>query len=78
MCIIYEENKKIYIILQHYLPLRDVFESSFENDIAFCEQTYEAVKHVQDRFIKVIQYYYSFKRKLYASNRRNFFCNIYI
>lgn len=42
-------------ISEHYLPLRDVFESSFENDIAFCEQTYEAVKHVQDRFIKSLE-----------------------
>ncbi|VDM39292.1 unnamed protein product [Toxocara canis] len=47
-------NQSKIAINEHFLPLRDVFESSFDNDIVFCEQTYDAVKHIQDRFIKVL------------------------
>uniref|UniRef100_A0A183EKH0 F-BAR domain-containing protein n=1 Tax=Gongylonema pulchrum TaxID=637853 RepID=A0A183EKH0_9BILA len=48
-------NQSKVAISEHYLPLKDVFESSFENDIAFCEHTQEAVKHIQDRFIKSLE-----------------------
>ncbi|KAM3719677.1 GEM-interacting protein [Dirofilaria immitis] len=48
-------NQSKTAISEHYLPLKDVFENSFENDIAFCEQTQEAVKYIQDRFIKSLE-----------------------
>uniref|UniRef100_A0A914ZQJ2 Rho GTPase-activating protein 29 n=2 Tax=Parascaris univalens TaxID=6257 RepID=A0A914ZQJ2_PARUN len=48
-------NQSKLAINEHFLPLRDVFESSFDNDVAFCEQTYDAVKHIQDRFIKSLE-----------------------
>uniref|UniRef100_A0A158PNM3 F-BAR domain-containing protein n=1 Tax=Anisakis simplex TaxID=6269 RepID=A0A158PNM3_ANISI len=48
-------NQSKVAINEHFLPLRDVFESSFDNDVAFCEQTYDAVKHIQDRFIKSLE-----------------------
>uniref|UniRef100_A0A0R3RL72 F-BAR domain-containing protein n=1 Tax=Elaeophora elaphi TaxID=1147741 RepID=A0A0R3RL72_9BILA len=48
-------NQSKTAISEHYLPLKDVFENSFENDITFCEQTQEAVKYIQDRFIKSLE-----------------------
>ncbi|VDN04710.1 unnamed protein product, partial [Thelazia callipaeda] len=48
-------NQSKVTISEHYLPLKDVFETSFENDITFCEQTQEAVKYIQDRFIKSLE-----------------------
>uniref|UniRef100_A0A914SH29 Rho-GAP domain-containing protein n=1 Tax=Parascaris equorum TaxID=6256 RepID=A0A914SH29_PAREQ len=55
--VLYSPLKCIFKCMQqyHFLPLRDVFESSFDNDVAFCEQTYDAVKHIQDRFIKSLE-----------------------
>ncbi|VDD87846.1 unnamed protein product [Enterobius vermicularis] len=48
------QTKLILNEFQNFLPLKDVFDSSFESDVTFCEQTYDAVKHAQDRFIKKI------------------------
>ncbi|VBB33423.1 unnamed protein product [Acanthocheilonema viteae] len=48
-------NQSKTAISEHYLPLKDVFENSFENDITFCEQTQEVVKYIQDRFIKSLE-----------------------
>lgn len=48
-------NQSKVAMNEHFLPLKDIFESSFDNDVYFSEQTYDAVKHIQDRFIKSLE-----------------------
>uniref|UniRef100_A0A0N5AVU0 Rho-GAP domain-containing protein n=1 Tax=Syphacia muris TaxID=451379 RepID=A0A0N5AVU0_9BILA len=49
------QTKLVLNEFQNFLPLKDVFYNSFESDIAFCEQTYEAAKHVQDKSVKALE-----------------------
>ncbi len=48
-----DEQQLEAVCVQHFLPLKDVFVESCENETRFCEETNEVCRRVNERFVKV-------------------------